>query len=419
MVAALAEIQPLRGVRFNTRLAGPVGPLLAPPYDVMSANGDRPEYSISGIENAELGLRGNQHRHAAERYNAWLADGVLARDDLPAIYLHRHRFLNNGEFTSRTGLMARVRLRDWSDRVVLPHERTNPGPRSERLDRLRAVGANLSPLYFLYRDACSEAREVVAEVIRQDSEGEALDRTGGTHQFIAIVEPRLHDRLQAIFADKSLFVADGHHRYEAALAYRNEMRGRYPGVDGPWEYVLALLSAVEDPGVLVRPTHRLLSGGDAFPPESILDLLGRWFAVDRASGFDSGLFRLVLPGAGPVWQVTALPGAPHLALLPRARGVAWRGLAVSAVEGVLESLIGSGQGAERRRVEPVVDEALAVDRVQAGSAHAAFLLPAPELDRLLAVAEEGDLLPPKSTWFEPKAPAGLVINDFRLSNPVD
>ncbi len=417
---ALAEISPLRGVRFNQARSGPLGPLLAPPYDVARAPENGAELNISHIENVNLGVAGDQHAHAARQYRAWLADGILAPDANSGFYIHRHQFSAKGALLQRTGLIARVRLQDWDDRVILPHEKTTPGPKSERRQRLRTVGANLSPLYFLYRDPNGEARNLFAQVARESGAGEERDGMGGKHELAQLTDPSLLATLTTYFADRSLFVADGHHRYEAALEYRNEMRQRHPRQDGPWEYVLALLAAVEDPGVQVCPTHRILPGESSITPEHILEVLNRWFEVRpresaAQSDPDGALFRLILPGSRQPHVVLPRRGEPHLALAPRNRGSAWRSLGVAAVESVLEALLGAKEADGERRIVPVVDEQAAIQQVLTGHTSAAFLLPVPSLDRILAVAEEGDLLPPKSTWFEPKAPAGLVINDLTLS----
>lgn len=418
----MVEILPLRAVRFNSQKAGPIGPLLAPPYDVTVARANGVEFSVSGIENADVGGSGNQHFLAADRYRQWLDVGVLHLDELPAFYIHRHRFEVRGTPQVRTGIIARVRLSDWDERIVLPHERTNSAPREERRQRLEAVRANLSPLYFLFRDPDGSIREVIDTAIRGLASNVEWDLMEGSHELIPLTANDIQTRLARLFTQRTLFVADGHHRYEAALAYRDEQRRQHPGIDGPWEYVLGLLAAVEDTGVIVRPTHRLLSGGPAIHAGSLLQFVRRWFDVAEPGVLDSNraqreteLFKLVFDdGKGPR-GASPLPGSPHLALVAESRGGSRKALAEAAVEGVLQALGREDESSNMRRIEPVVNEEHVIQAVQTGEAHAGFLMPAPSLDRLLAVAEEGDLLPPKSTWFEPKAPAGLVINDLRRS----
>jgi uncharacterized protein (DUF1015 family) len=413
----MADVRPLRGVRFNRQVSGPIGPLIAPPYDVATRPRDGAEFSIGGVEYVDLGVPGNQHAFAAERYDDWRRHGVLVQDSEPNLYLHRHQFEHNGASRVRTGLLARVRLADWPERVVLPHEQTTPGPRLERLARLRAVQANLSPLYFLYRDPDGAVRELLAHCAAPGGHRTERDRMGGTHQLVPRADPKFHRALGTILAERTLFVADGHHRYEAALSYRNEQREALGRDDeAPWEFVLALLAAVEDPGVAVRPTHRLLTTADDWSPASLLELLRTSFTVSAADGAmpataDGDLLcRVVLPHDYGVWDIRALPGSPHQSLLTPQRGAAWKSLGVVAIEAALMS---DPRNAAGLRTVYFVDEGEAMTRVDRGEANAALLFPAPSLDRILTVAEEGDLLPPKSTWFEPKAPAGLVINDLR------
>lgn len=418
----MVEIAPLHGIRFDSARSGPIGPLIAPPYDVVNAGVTGAEFSISAVENVDLGQPGDQHMHAARTYARWLTSGVLSRDDKPSVYVHRHWFQVDGLPVVRTGLMTRVRLRDWDERVVLPHEATVPAPKEERLKRLRAVRANLSPLYLLYRDPETEIRDLLDIQIRDNFDVGQSDRMGGIHHLEAISDQAVLARLAAAFGERTLFVADGHHRYEAALLYRDEQRRLLPGVDGPWEFVLALLSAVEDPGVRVRPTHRVISGGPRLPAEVTLRTLGRWFDLrPRDSPGEEAepepLFGVALAGSQTLWEIRARAGEPHQQLLPPEHGRAWRSLAVSAVEAAVLQLNGHGEMAVERSVLPVVDEDDALRRVRDGLADAAFLLPVPSVNQLLEVAEQGDLLPPKSSWFEPKAPAGLVINDHQCSAP--
>ena len=416
----MADVRPLRGVRFDARRTGPIGSLIAPPYDVAAEPAQAASFSIRKIESVDLGSGGDDHALAARRYQEWLELGALRQDAAPMIYVHQHRFHQNGTTVSRTGLLARVRLADWSERVVLPHERTTRGPREERLARLRAVQANLSPLYFLYRDPDGEIRRLIANHPENGQLFEGQDELGGAHGLTLVADTTLHARLSSAFAHRTFFVADGHHRYEAALAYRDECRARHGyDPDAAWEFVLALLAAVEDPGVVVRPTHRILMDDGDWSPRLVLQLLQRWFDVSAAQLAaplpDAHVIcRVVLPEEHGVWDIRAKSGDPHRALMPRLRGAAWRSLGVAAVEAIVESLFGAGAQTAERRLLPVIDQADAASQVSDGRAQTAFLLPEPTLDRLLAVAEEGDLLPAKSTWFEPKAPAGLVINDLSV-----
>jgi uncharacterized protein (DUF1015 family) len=413
-------------------LAGPLGPLLAPPYDVARAPAATPRYAISEIENADLGVPGDPHAVAAERYRAWRRQGILRQDDAVAIYVHRHRFLVDGVPRLRTAFIALVRLAEWQERIVLPHERTTPGPRQERLERLRAVNANLSPLYFLYRDAESEIADLLAEYAPDEARGklpvgarhavpspalDEQDRMGGAHHLQTIRDPVFHHRLAKLFRDRQVFVADGHHRYEAALTYRNEQRRGSPDSDADSQFVLALLAAVDDPGVVVLPTHRLVAGLPDGLAEGLPRTLRRWFDLTPAADVlahdgAAPLFRLAVSGQSMLWDVSPRPDQAHRALLDSDRSPAWQTLGVSAVGGVLEKVLGLHERSADLGVTFTVAESEARDRVARGAAQAAFLLSPPDLDRILAVAEEGDLLPPKSTWFEPKAPAGLVINEL-------
>ena len=418
-VDCVADVRPLRGVRFDIHHSGPVGPLIAPPYDVVAAPTNAAKFSIRKIEGVDLGA-GNDHAWAAERYRSWLEQGVLRRDPTPMVYVHHHQFHQRGVTHLRTGLMAQVRLADWSERIVLPHEQTTAGPRNERLDRLRAVQANLSPLYFLYRDPDGLIRELIASHVSGPAEFHERDQMGGAHGLTLIAGMDFHKRLANALANRSLFVADGHHRYEAALAYRDECRAvSRRDRAAPSEFVLTLLVAVEDAGVIVRPTHRLLTGNSRVEPTSIMKVCHEWFdprstvlatPMPTTANF---ICRVVMKGDNRVWDLYAKPGNSHIALLPPGRGPAWRSLSVSAVEGIVRRILRDNGQTPDQRVLPVIDDLDAVTRVRDGRADAAFLLPTPSLDRLLAVAEEGDLLPAKSTWFEPKAPAGLVINDLR------
>lgn len=415
----MADVRPLRGVRFDRRYSGPVGPLIAPPYDVTNSANRISEYGIGLIENVDVGVVADQHALSAARYRNWRTRGVLRRDIAPAYYVHRHRFNHDGTETVRTGLFARVRLTDWSEQVVLPHERTTAGPRVERTLRLRAVGANLSPLYLLFRDPNADLRELLSDDPARDMPFVDLDLTGGSHQLTAITAPDLQSRIAALFRDRTLFMADGHHRYEAALANRDARRA-LPGAGGEdeSEFVLVLLAAVEDEGVLIRPIHRVIEQGAGVSVETLVMQLQRWFVLRPAHESiacrpeTEFLFRVVLPANRGTWDVLRRPGNPQEFTMPPDKGPAWRSLPIASLQILLQAIFSDRAVDGTPEIQLTLDAAEATRRVGEGDALAAFLMPSPQLGQVLEVAEEGDLMPAKSTWFEPKAPAGLVINEI-------
>jgi uncharacterized protein (DUF1015 family) len=415
----VAEVRPLHGVRFDRRYSGSVGPLIAPPYDVIDGASRLSDYGIGLIENVEVGDVSDQHVLAAARYRNWRTRGILRRDIAPAFYVHRHRFEHDGTESVRTGLFARVRLTDWSERAVLPHERTTAGPRTERLHRLRAVGANLSPLYLLFRDPTGALRELLSDDPARDMPFNERDLMGGWHQLTALRSPEIQKSVANLLQERSLFMADGHHRYEAALSYRNERR-LLTGADRDQEseFVLVLLAAVEDEGVRIRPIHRVIELDTGQDVDGLVELLKRWFVLRPArdsiaqESETNYLFRVVLPADRGTWDVLRRPDNPLDCLMPADKGKAWRLLPIASMQVVLQSAYGNRAVDGTPEIQLTLDGEDATRRVHQDAARAAFLMPTPQLSQVLEVAEEGDLMPAKSTWFEPKAPAGLVINEI-------
>lgn len=420
----MADVRPLRGVRYDPGRQQNLGRLIAPPYDTspLAPSGDGPDrssFNIAELENIDLCPGADSHALAAARYRTWLNQGVLRRDDEPAFYVHDHVYIDDGQRRQRRGLLARVRLTAWSERVILPHERTVAGPRNERLQRIRAVRANLSPLYLLYHDAAGTVAETLAASDDLPPVAAGTDAVGGTHTLTRLTDEAVLARITRHFAGERLFVADGHHRYEAALAYRDEQRLAGADKDDPSEFVLAMLANIADPGVQVRPTHRLVTGLPDFDARSFRTRLEEVFDVE-AIGNESieraGLIcEIVLPAAER-WHVYPRPDAAHERLLPPEQSPAWRRLAVAIGDHViLEGLLGLDPAQLAKRVFYTHDADQANLAVMTGTAQLTLLYARPSLPALVEVAVAGDTLPPKSTYFDPKPPAGLVIND--LSGP--
>src|SRR5215217_2334484 len=272
-------IRPFRAIRYDERVAGGLGLLLAPPYDVSTPGlieelHRRSHLNMTHLEHVRPDPGENPHELVADRYRRWRADGVLRIDDRPALYRYDHTFRIDGVERTRQGIFAAVRLAHWEERIVLPHERTFPGPVAERLGRLRAVRANLSPVYFLAHDPSGR----FAECLHADGEriAETTDPDGESHLLARIDDERTIRGIVAAVAATRLFVADGHHRYEAALALRDEELDAGPSAGGQ-EFVLALIADAADPNVLILPTHRLVDGLPDFDRTAILRSLAARF----------------------------------------------------------------------------------------------------------------------------------------------
>jgi uncharacterized protein (DUF1015 family) len=425
----MAEVRAFRAVRYGERVAKELGHLLAPPYDVSSPHliadlRERHPYNMVHLEHVAPDPGEDPHVTAAGQYRMWRAAGILVRDRRPALYRYEHTFTSDGQRITRRGLFAAVRLTPWHERVVLPHEATFPGPVRERLRRLRSVRANTSPVYLLYADPTGEIAAALEQPAGLPPLAEGVDPDGERHRLTAIVDPDAAERIAEAFHGRRLYVADGHHRYEAAVAYRDERRAVLrdevnSDPDGPAaaEFLLALLVEASDPGVRILPTHRLVRGLPAFDAAALRDRLAAWLRLEPVSWHSlpdaKAVAVLLFAGEPDAWLARPLEDERHLSLLPPGRSRAWRSLAVATVEHViLHVALGIDAPALPDHVAYAHDAAAARAAVTTGDAQLAILLNPTSVDDIIAVAEAGETMPPKSTYFWPKVPAGLVLRDL-------
>ena len=368
----MPDLRPLAALRYRE----PLEPVVAPPYDVLTEQQVAEYRSRSPHNVVWLTRPGDDYAGAARRLREWIAEGVLA-EDAPAMYLHRTEF----EGRARSDLLAALRLQPYEDRAVLPHERTHRGPREDRLALLRATGASLEPLWFL--------AEGLLPLLQSAPEGDEVEFefAGERHTLRELPEGAWTGAVRNALAERPVLIADGHHRYETTLAYSQEAGG---GPDSASRFTLALLTDLEDPGLVVLPTHRLLKAGVAVtggePVGSLPELL------EAISGrVAAGTYR------GGEFQVLPLEGEVPVLELHRQ---------------VIDNILG------RRSPEDFLaytrDPEEAVRWVDAGEGVAAFFLDTPELAAVLKVAREGRTLPQKTTYFYPKPPSGML---FHLLDP--
>jgi uncharacterized protein (DUF1015 family) len=414
----MADVQPLKTLRYDPDVAGPLEDLIAPPYDVIDDEG-RAELAARNPHNVvELDLPPS-YEAAAETLDEWRRNGVLVQEDEPAIWALRQDYrAPDGSTRSRTGFFARVRVEDYGAGRIRPHERTHPGPKEDRLRLTRATRANLSPIFSLFPDAGGAAMETLAQATGGEPFAEATDGEGTRNTLWRVSDPEQIAALQAALADAELLIADGHHRYETARVYADELGG-----EGDHRYVLMFLVALDDPGLLIFPTHRMLSGlkDDSEKQEAIRDVARRDFEIETledtreleppgnggrvAFGYmDSFLkrpFRLTLKDQRIADD--ALAGMPE----------PYRKLDTAVLEAlVLRGALGMSEDdiSHLRGLDYSKNLADAIERVESGAADAGFFMRATPVEQVREVAAAGESMPPKSTYFYPKVPTGLVFN---------
>ena len=417
---ASLEIAPLRGVLFDPAKAGPLDALLAPPYDAISP-AEREALLARSPHNAVRlilpeGEGDARYPNAARTYREWLAAGALRRDPVPAFYRYQQVFTAEGRSFTRTGFIGRVRLRRFDEGVVVPHERTLSGPKADRLKLTRACGAWFSQVFGLYPDPSGAAEAAFEAVAGLPPEAEAETADGTTHRLWRLTDPEAQARLQAALAGARVYIADGHHRYETMLALRDELR-----TEGA-QYGPLFLCRMEDPGLAVLPTHRIVHSLSRFDLPRLVRAAAELFTVEEepvaaADAVRAGLARrgeraptLGLCSGGRLFFLSlredadtarALPGPP---VLRRLDVVLLHSL-------VLERILGIDRAAQEKQtnLRYVKDLAQALQLAREPDVQAAFLLNPTRVADLKTVADAGEVMPQKSTWFFPKLASGLVI----------
>jgi uncharacterized protein (DUF1015 family) len=429
----MADVRPFRALRYDAAHADPAL-AIAPPYDVISPSEqaelyERSPYNAVRIEYGEKragdGDADNRYTRAAADVAAWQRDRVLVRDEAPAIYAYAQEFEARGHRFRRRAWFAAVRLEEWEKGVIRPHEHTLSGPKVDRLELLRATRVQISPVYCLFRP-CVDAPPMPS------IDGAPLydvEADGQRHVLSAVLDAEAIGRFAAHLAACDVYIADGHHRYETALNYRNEVRARAAKWTGeePENFVLMALTDAADPGLVVLPTHRLVTP-PRFPVDAI-DRIARFFdvtpmAAQRGDRLASMLEQLAGPGGRTAFAAAGLDHrARHLlmlrdraaveALMPADEPAAWKRLDVNVLQyGILEQVFGidAASLAAGGAVAYTQDPVEAVAAIEAERARVAFVLNATPVDQVFAVADTGGRMPQKSTYFYPKLPTGLVMN---------
>ena len=415
----MAEIQPLRALHYDTSLVGPLADVVAPPYDVIDASQRaqliaRSPFNVVAID-LPLGDP-DPYAHARELFESWQLQGALARDREPALWAHTQDYTGpGGQRLTRRGFFCRVRIESYGAGRVRPHERTHPGPKEDRLRLTRATRANISPIFSLYSDPRQGAWEALAPATEQAPWGEVTDDDGTRHRLWRVSDPAAIAAVQEATRDAELLIADGHHRYETMQAYADEVGG-----EGDHRYILMCLVAMEDPGLTVFPTHRLVRDLDDARREALAAALARDFERSEVSREELA----PPPGRGPL-QLGYIDGRTQRPLRLTLKDQAIADAALSGHSqayreldtAVLEALLLKGalglsddDIAHFNGLFYARDTAEALAMVSAGEYEAAFVMRPTPVEQVREVAAAGENMPPKSTYFFPKLLTGLLFN---------
>jgi uncharacterized protein (DUF1015 family) len=420
----MADVQPLRALHYEPAVAGPLADVVAPPYDVIDAEQRAQLIARSPLNIVAIDLpQGEPDRYAAagELLAAWQREGALVRDERPALWAHTQDYTGpDGQRRTRRGFFCRVRIEEYGAGRVRPHERTHPGPKEDRLRLTRATRANVSPIFSLFSDPQQAAWSALEPFTSAPPCGEVTDSDGTVHRLWRVEDEQAIAAVQAATRDAELLIADGHHRYETMRSYAEEVDAAGTASGEEHRFILMCLVALEDPGLTVFPTHRVVNRLDEAKRASLASAIERDFEAEPVA-----LEQLAPPpGEGPLklGYITREDAQP-LRLTLKDQAIADAALSDHSEAyrhldtGVLETLLLKGalglddedishfNGMFYARNAP---EAIAM--VRDGDYEAAFLMRPTPIGQVREIAAAGENMPPKSTYFFPKLLTGLLLN---------
>ena len=456
----MATIIPIKGLRYNQSLAGSMTSLVTPPYDVIDEKAQDNYYRINpyNVIRLEYGKKypqdndpNNRYTRAAKDFTEWLQDKILVPEEKPALYLYEQEFTAADEKKVRTGFIAGVKIEPYANGVVLPHEETLPKHKADRLALMHACRANFSPIFGLFADRSMTIDNLLKTAKDKPADVDFTDEAGLIHRLWVISDTDTVQKVQQAMNEQRIFIADGHHRYETSLNYRNERTNEDDSAPGtpdnkpqepvnekypvaPYNYVMMTLVNLYDPGLVVFPTHRLVKNVDCFDLESFLKKLEQNFDLEEfllspdRSNFSQFLDRMAQLGemdqpqhkhafglyTGKNLYIIVLKETVNLSEnMPDGKSSDWRGLDVSVLHSlIMENYLGIGgeQRANEGNLTYTREETGALAKVDSGEYQLAFFMNPTRVEEVTAVASNGEKMPQKSTFFYPKLITGLVIN---------
>jgi uncharacterized protein (DUF1015 family) len=415
----MADIRGFRGFRFDLGKVGALSDVVCPPYDVIDA-GLQARLAGNPFNAVRVELTpdvpgGDKYAAAAATLRDWLADEALRQDTARSLYVYEQEFTTEQGTFTRRGFIARVRLEPFGTGKVFPHEQTLSGPKADRLRLVQATGFNLSPVFGLYPDDDGEVFAKLEPLVRKQPPLTAVDHLGVVNRLWVVTDSATISQVIGLMGPRPVFIADGHHRYETGLKYKDEQNPADP--EAPANFCLMMLVGMSDPGLVILPTHRLVSGLPSLTREQLEAALGPAFEVvgrfnDAAACWehvqleDSQRVLGFGTASDGQWLAVKLLDEATMTTAAPDRSPEWRGLAVSLLHRlVLEKLLPGS---------PSCTYVHRLDEVTAATGHQlACLVPPVGMDHVTAVAENRETMPPKSTYFYPKLLTGLVFHSLK------
>ncbi len=432
----MARVSPFRAVRYPAPQGADITPLTAPPYDVISpALRDdllaRDPHNVVALELPEGVLDpsapDNRYAVGGRRWRGWLSCGILRRDAEPAVYVIEQRYRHGDVEIARRGFVAAVGLEPFSAGVVLPHERTLPKAIDDRLNLTRATAANLSQVFGMFPDPEGSMDALVARAMKTPPLVTATDDDGVTTTVWALIDPADHAELSAFMADRPIFIADGHHRYTTALAYRDERLASEPaGTDASgraYQTVMMALVNMGDPGLVVYPTHRIVDAPGAFDTTAFRAALSQRFTLSELAPGSHPGDALSAAADRPSFMVRTRDGVTilatlradvdHSAAFPPGTSESWRALDVAVLQELVLSPLFDVHPDRPETLDRLSFSKDAHAALRAARDHdAVFLLNPTRMEQVAAVATAGETMPQKSTYFYPKLLSGLLFKSL-------
>lgn len=428
----MATILPFQALRYNTDKISDLSKVMTPPYDIITPKQQREFYDISpynvirleyGMEFSDDTPDNNRYTRAKQDLDKMMQEQILMQEDEPAIYIYEQIFsMPDGSKKSCKGIFSLVQLEEFDKKIVLPHEETLSKAKTDRFNLMKATNCNFSQIYCLYLDQKRTVNQILEEKMKQKA-NISFTAQDGIRQNLWIIKDRdTIALLEKSFADKQLFIADGHHRYETALNYRNYLRESGAAADGLYNYVMMLLVDMEDDGLVVFPTHRMVKDFLGFDEKALLQSVEKYFTVSKID--DLSLIETALQNEQKAFSLYTGKDYFYLLVLRDYdamcnrlpdKSPAYQGLDVSILHTlILEENFGIDPEnmADQKNLVYTRDVSEAIEDVRNGKFQCSFILNATKVSEIKDISLANEKMPQKSTYFYPKVITGLVMNKF-------